>query len=155
MGLQKLIGQVLMRVWRIATGTPSYTTDDLHGLGAKTTGGRRDRAGSPVGWDALPTGKVSLDYGDAWLTALASALLVVPSIVVPANQEKIGGKLPRLCLPPCWENRRMPPIPRSAILLIGGDKTGDDRWYDVHVPIADRLCDEHLEQLRKEGQIDG
>jgi hypothetical protein len=25
---------------------------------------------------------------------------------------------------------------RLAILLIGGDKTGDDRWYDVHVPIA-------------------
>jgi len=44
---------------------------------------------------------------------------------------------------------------RSAILLIGGDKTGDDRWYDVHVPIADRLYDEHLEQLRKEGLIDG
>lgn len=44
---------------------------------------------------------------------------------------------------------------RTAILLIGGDKTGDDRWYDVHVPIADRLYDEHLEQLRKEGEIDG
>ena len=44
---------------------------------------------------------------------------------------------------------------RSAILLIGGDKTGDTRWYDVHIPIADRLYDEHLEQLRKEGLIDG
>jgi len=44
---------------------------------------------------------------------------------------------------------------RSAILLIGGGKTGDDRWYDVHIPIADRLYDEHLEQLRKEGLIDG
>lgn len=44
---------------------------------------------------------------------------------------------------------------RMAILLLGGDKTGDDRWYDVHVPIADRLYDEHLEQLRKEGLIDG
>ncbi|MBS7779375.1 type II toxin-antitoxin system RelE/ParE family toxin [Acidovorax sp. CCYZU-2555] len=44
---------------------------------------------------------------------------------------------------------------RAAILLIGGDKTGHDRWYDVHVPIADRLYDEHLEQLRKEGLIDG
>lgn len=44
---------------------------------------------------------------------------------------------------------------RSAILLIGGDKTGDNRWYDVHVPIADRLYDEHMEQLRKEGLIDG
>lgn len=43
----------------------------------------------------------------------------------------------------------------AAILLIGGDKTGDDRWYDTHVPIADRLYDEHLKQLRKEGIIDG
>lgn len=44
---------------------------------------------------------------------------------------------------------------RSAILLIGGDKTGDKRWYDVYVPIADRLYDEHLQQLRQEGLIDG
>jgi hypothetical protein len=44
---------------------------------------------------------------------------------------------------------------RAAILLIGGDKTGDDRWCDIHVPMADRLYDEHLEQLRKEGLIDG
>jgi hypothetical protein len=44
---------------------------------------------------------------------------------------------------------------RMAILLIGGDKTGDDRWYEVHVPIADRLYDEHLVQLRREGEIDG
>jgi len=43
---------------------------------------------------------------------------------------------------------------RNAILLLGGDKTGDDRWYDVHVPIADRLYDEHLKELRKEGLID-
>ena len=33
---------------------------------------------------------------------------------------------------------------RAAILLIGGNKTGVDRWYDVFVPIADRLYDEHL-----------
>jgi hypothetical protein len=44
---------------------------------------------------------------------------------------------------------------RSAILLIGGDKTGDDRWYDTFVPVADGLYDEHLEQLRREGIIDG
>jgi hypothetical protein len=42
---------------------------------------------------------------------------------------------------------------RSAILLIGGDKAGDDRFYEVHVPIADALYDEHLEELRKEGLI--
>lgn len=44
---------------------------------------------------------------------------------------------------------------RSVILLIGGGKTGDDRWYDMNVPVADRLYDEHLETLRKEGLING
>jgi len=44
---------------------------------------------------------------------------------------------------------------RAAILLIGGDKTGDDRWYEKNVPIADRLYEEHLRQLREEGLNDG
>lgn len=44
---------------------------------------------------------------------------------------------------------------RAAILLIGGDKTGDDRWYESNVPLADRLYDQHLELLRKEGLKDG
>ena len=39
---------------------------------------------------------------------------------------------------------------RTAMLLIGGDKTGDDRWYAVFVPIADRLYDAHLAQLKRE-----
>jgi hypothetical protein len=38
---------------------------------------------------------------------------------------------------------------RTAILLIVGDKTGDDRWYDTHVPIADKLYDKHLEELQQ------
>ncbi len=42
---------------------------------------------------------------------------------------------------------------RVAILLIGGDKTGNERFYDQYVPVADRLYDEHLETLRKEGLI--
>ncbi|HET7321249.1 MAG TPA: type II toxin-antitoxin system RelE/ParE family toxin [Longimicrobiaceae bacterium] len=42
---------------------------------------------------------------------------------------------------------------RTAILLLGGDKTGDDRWYDRVVPIADQLYDEYLDDLRKEGWI--
>ncbi len=42
---------------------------------------------------------------------------------------------------------------RSSILLIGGDKTGNDRFYEEFVPVADRLFDEHLEELRKEGLI--
>jgi hypothetical protein len=39
---------------------------------------------------------------------------------------------------------------RTAILLLGGDKTGNDRWYEEFVPIADRLFDEHLASLKKE-----
>ena len=42
---------------------------------------------------------------------------------------------------------------RSAILLLGGDKTGNNDWYDTHVPIADRLYDEHLVLLKIEGLI--
>jgi hypothetical protein len=39
---------------------------------------------------------------------------------------------------------------RAAILLIGGDKTGDNRFYGRMIPIADRLYDEHLQELSKE-----
>jgi hypothetical protein len=42
---------------------------------------------------------------------------------------------------------------RTAILLLGGDKTGDDRWYAIHVPMADRLYDEYIAQLEREGLI--
>lgn len=41
---------------------------------------------------------------------------------------------------------------RSAILLIGGNKTGDDRFYERMVPLADRLYDEHLRELDHETQ---
>ena len=43
---------------------------------------------------------------------------------------------------------------RTAILLIGGDKTGDERFYRRFVPLADRLYDEHLRELRDEGAIE-
>jgi hypothetical protein len=42
---------------------------------------------------------------------------------------------------------------RAAILLIGGDKTGNKRFYDEMIPIADRLYELHLAELRKEGSI--
>ena len=40
---------------------------------------------------------------------------------------------------------------RVALLLIGGDKTGNNRWYEVFVPQADALYDAHIETLRHEG----
>ena len=39
---------------------------------------------------------------------------------------------------------------RTAILLIGGDKTGDLKWYEKFVPIADDLFDEHLKEIQTE-----
>jgi len=42
---------------------------------------------------------------------------------------------------------------RHALLLLGGNKTGKDDWYDKNVPIADKLYDEHLKLLKKEGSI--
>lgn len=42
---------------------------------------------------------------------------------------------------------------RSAILLIGGDKTGNNRFYEEYVPVADQLYDTYLEELKKEGLI--
>jgi hypothetical protein len=33
---------------------------------------------------------------------------------------------------------------------LGGDKTGDNRWYEKNVPIADRLYDEYLREIKKE-----
>jgi RES domain-containing protein len=41
---------------------------------------------APVGWDALPEGAASLNYGDEWLLTATTAILVVPSIVVPEEQ---------------------------------------------------------------------
>jgi len=39
---------------------------------------------------------------------------------------------------------------RTAILLIGGKKAGVKRFYDQFIPIADRLYDRHLAELREE-----
>lgn len=38
---------------------------------------------------------------------------------------------------------------RSAILLIGGNKTGDEQFYERMVPLADRIYDEHLRALEQ------
>ena len=126
-----------MQAWRISTDTPDYLADDLAGAGAKTTGGRWNRPGSPVlycadtpslacletlvhlgagglpynrylikvvvpdaiwnarethtpatlpvGWDALPAGRISLDLGDEWLESKRSPIMVVPSAIVPED----------------------------------------------------------------------
>jgi hypothetical protein len=42
---------------------------------------------------------------------------------------------------------------RTAILLVGGNKTGDDRFYEIMIPVADRLYDNYLIEIGKEGLI--
>src|SRR5260370_29745255 len=42
---------------------------------------------------------------------------------------------------------------RTAILLLGGEKSGDDRFYERVMPIADALYDTYIDEIRKEGLI--
>ena len=42
---------------------------------------------------------------------------------------------------------------RTGILLIGGDKTGDHRFYERMLPVADKLYDNYIEEIRREGLI--
>jgi len=44
---------------------------------------------------------------------------------------------------------------RIALLLLGGSKVGNDRWYVENVSIADRLYDEHLKTLESEENCNG
>jgi hypothetical protein len=39
---------------------------------------------------------------------------------------------------------------RQAILLVGGNKTGNNRWYKENIPIADKRYSEYLEALEEE-----
>ena len=39
---------------------------------------------------------------------------------------------------------------RVALLLLGGDKTGDDRWYEKKVPLADQIYDNYLAEMEEE-----
>ena len=44
---------------------------------------------------------------------------------------------------------------REAILLVGGDKSGQwDRWYAKAIPRAERLYEEYLSELAAEALID-
>ncbi len=39
---------------------------------------------------------------------------------------------------------------RNAVLLIGGNKKGDTRFYKTMIPISDRLYSEYLEDMKNE-----
>lgn len=39
---------------------------------------------------------------------------------------------------------------RCAMLLIGGDKTGNSRWYREFIPKADAIFAQHLREIERE-----
>ena len=39
---------------------------------------------------------------------------------------------------------------RRAVLLLGGAKTGDERWYRRNVPLADQDFTLHLQEMQAE-----
>ncbi len=44
---------------------------------------RLDAASAPIAWDAEPAGLASIAHGSEWAKSAASALLLVPSVIVP------------------------------------------------------------------------
>lgn len=42
-----------------------------------------DAAKLPATWDAIPAGRTSVKIGSDWVTSLRSAILIVPSVIVP------------------------------------------------------------------------
>ncbi len=77
-----------------------------------------------------------------------------PTLRRPAADTIIGSRFPNL------KELRVnnPPIRiffafdprRTAILLIGGDKTDDPYFYDRMIPIADDLYETHLRELEND-----
>jgi hypothetical protein len=41
---------------------------------------------------------------------------------------------------------------RQAVLIIGGDKTGDDRFYERMIPLAERIWKEYLDETAPLGR---
>ena len=38
---------------------------------------------------------------------------------------------------------------RQAVLLLGGDKQGDDRFYEVMIPRAEKIYEQYLDEQRR------
>jgi hypothetical protein len=38
---------------------------------------------------------------------------------------------------------------QQAVIILGGSKQSDKRWYDTNIPIAEEMFFEHLEKLKK------
>jgi hypothetical protein len=101
-------------------------------------------------WDSLnATEQKSVDFTVSLLQELGPALKMPHSSGVESSRHKHMRELrvqhegrPYRVLY-AFDRRR------AAMLLIGGDKTGNERWYEEYVPLADRIHDRHTQQLEK------
>lgn len=48
-----------------------------------TAAQREDQASLPVGWDAEPASRSSIAFGTHWIVSTRSALLALPSVIIP------------------------------------------------------------------------
>lgn len=116
-------------------------------------------------WDVEGTDEfrawfLSLDEAeDEAVTAVINMLIQTgPGLGRPLVGTLTGSRIPNLKeLRPKRNNIRILFVfdpRRSAILLLGGSKTGDwQGWYERNIPEAERLYDEYLAELRKEGSL--
>ena len=95
--------------------------------------------------DVATVGELLMEYGPGLPFPYSSAVVGSRHSQMRELRVQSGGRPIRIFY--AFDPRR------SAILLIGGDKTGDDLFYRRYVPLADKLYDEHLEELREEGLI--
>ena len=83
---------------------------------------------------------------DGWLLDYPYSAKILSSRHNNMRELRIGGSIP-LRVFYAFDPRR------SAILLIGGNKSGNPRFYEEYVPAADRLYDQYLDEIRREGLI--
>lgn len=41
---------------------------------------------------------------------------------------------------------------QQAVVILGGSKQADKRWYEINIPVAEKLFAEHLEKQQKENE---
>ena len=105
-------------------------------------------------WDSL-----SLDEQDDVAVSVRHLIEFGPALGVPHSSKVVTSRYPQMRELRTQSGGRplrtlyaFNPL-RTAVLLVSGDKTGDDRWYESFVPVADRLFANHLNELRKEGRL--
>jgi hypothetical protein len=95
--------------------------------------------------DVIAIGLLLIEQGPQLRFPYSSGLSGSPRSHMRGLREQSGGRPIRVFY--TFDPRR------TAILLIGGDKPGDNRFYERMVPIADALYDAYINEIREERLI--